>query len=324
MSKAPEIVINCSEGHYNLGALKLAAWRRASGIDVHYFDGDPGLLAPANVSKVWLSCVFSWHAPVAADIAWRFKFTEIEVGGPGLFALQGWWKLQTGLDYRPGLDQRFERAPGSYEMVFASRGCPVGCWFCIVPKLEGKGFQLDYDFTPAPMLCDNNLSGLPVDFQAHIIRRYIETGTVLKDANSGFEPASFDEATYRMWKPILKGPWRFAFDVVGEEPAVKRMMEILADAPASRKRVYVLIGNEPMEQCLYRAKRVIEWGGEPYCQPVMALNALSREDIMVRYDWSRQALKDVARYYNRWIWRSVTLEDYEPRNGEKFKSLMTK
>ena len=45
--------------------------------------------------------------------------------------------------------------------TIASRGCPVGCSFCIVPKMEGREFTLLPDFTPRPILCDNNLSALP-------------------------------------------------------------------------------------------------------------------------------------------------------------------
>src|SRR6201999_1918492 len=118
-----------------------------------------------------------WHALVAREIAMRVKDRcEVWVGGPGMFALKHWWTQQTGLAVVQGLDSRFERQRGQYRMTFASRGCPVNCAFCIVPRVEGVTFTLDWDFIPAPILCDNNLSALPIDFQAHIIRRYQETG----------------------------------------------------------------------------------------------------------------------------------------------------
>jgi len=87
---------------------------------------------------------------------------------------------------------------------------------CIVPRLEGLAFTLDRDFQPAPILCDNNLSALPADFQEHILRRYAETGTRLLDANSAFEPRTFDEGVYPRGKRTLRGPWRFAFDEMRE------------------------------------------------------------------------------------------------------------
>ncbi len=311
------LVVNASAQHYNLGARKLADWLTENGDVVAYSDGDPGLFG-GSPDKVYVSVIFSWHAPVAAEIAMRYKANaDIECGGPGMFALAAWWKQQTGLECHRGLDARFERQRGNYRMTFASRGCPVGCWFCLVSKLEGTDFTLDWDFVPAPVLCDNNLSALPVEFQRHIIERYIETGTQLIDANSGFEPIAFDDGTYHRWKPLLRGPWRFAFDTISEEPQVKRMMTVLKDESPRRKQVYVLIGNEPIAACHERAQKVIAWGGEPYVQPMMPLNALSRDHLKIAYDWDFLKLKDFQRYYNRHLWRSFPLREYSNRRGEQ-------
>lgn len=322
------LVVNCSYepnrhtagslSGYSLGAAKLANWLRAQGHTVTEWQGDPGMFS-VGYDLVCLSVVFSWHAPVAREIALRVKgHANVRVGGPGMDRLAGWWARETGLPkaLKRGLVKRLDGQRGDYPATFASRGCPVGCSFCIVPVIEGLEQSLDWDFQPAPILCDNNLSALPVAFQEHIIRRYQEAGVVLKDANSGFEPRTFDEGTYRRWRGILKGPWRFAFDETSEEQYVRPMAAILKDVPPSRKRVYVLIGNEPIEACLERARKVLEWGCEPYCQPVMRLNVLSRDDLWIRHDWTKQKLKDVARYYNRYLWRSVPLQNYRPRQGE--------
>lgn len=311
------MVVNCSKPYYNLGARKLADWLRSDGHDVTYHDGDPGMFG-LGAEKVYLSVVFSWQAPIALQIAMRMKaHADVECGGPGMFALAGWWKKQTGLEVHKGVDPRFDKQRGDYLMTFASRGCPVNCSFCIVPRIEGTEFTLDPDFKPAPILCDNNLSALPVDYQQHIIRRYQDTGVKLKDANSGFEPRTFDEGTFQRWKPILKGAWRFAYDVTGEGEGVYRMMQILKGESVKRKQVYVLIGNEPIEACLERALKVIEWGGEPYVQPVMPLNALSRDDLRIAYGWTHRRLKDFQRYFNRHLWRYVKLWEYNNRKREK-------
>lgn len=152
-------------------------------------------------------------------------------------------------------------------------------------------------------------------FQDHIVRRYREAGVPLVDANSGFEPLTFDEDCYQRWKPILRGPWRFAFDTISEEAAVARMMHILRRERPKRKQVYVLIGNEPIAACYHRAQQVIAWGGEPFCQPFIALNALRRIP-KVAYDWTPSLLQDFARYFNRHLWRTVALADYRPRHAE--------
>lgn len=257
-----------------------AHWRTGSprrGDHVASHDGDPGLFGGAP-AQVYLSVIFSWQAPLAAALAWRFTpHADVCCGGPGLFALGRWWEAQTGLPCHRGLDWRFERQRGVYHMTFASRGCPVNCSFCLVPRLEGTTFTLDWDFQPAPILCDNNLSALPEAFQQRILARYQETGTRLLDANSGFEPATFDADTSHRWKPLLKGPWRFAFDTCDEALAMHRMMQVLRKESARRKQVYVLIGNEPIAACYARAQQVIAWGGEPSVQPLLPLNALRRD-----------------------------------------------
>lgn len=267
------LVVNCSwkrsaieESHnaYNLGAHKLADWLRYEGHTVEYVNGDPGVFA-YGFDKVWLSVVFSWDATIAARIANRVKDrADVEVGGPGMTQMHHFWPRETGLakeTLTKGVDNRFDRQRGKYLMTFASRGCPVNCWFCIVPRIEGTTFTLDWDFEPAPVLCDNNLSALPVEFQKHIIARYQETATPLKDANSGFEPRTFDGGTYERWKPILMGPWRFAYDDMQETEQVKVMMALLKRESPRQKRVYCLVGNEPYEQCHERAQKIIEWGG---------------------------------------------------------------
>lgn len=309
-------VVNVSYPHYNLGAAKLSNWLRAEGWDVQEFDGDPGMFI-AGFDLVAISVIFTWHAPIAREIAWRVSGkAEVWCGGPGIFLLQEWWKRETGLDAHAGLDPRFEHQPGSYRMVFASRGCPVGCFFCIVPKLEGLKFTLNWGFKPVPILCDNNLSALPPHFQDHILSSYEESGTRLLDANSGFEPKYFDHSTYYRWNQQLRGPWRFAFDQMPEWRSVQRMMAILRAEPARKKQVYVLIGNEPIDSCYERAMKVIEWGGEPYCQPEMALDTLTK-DPKVRHDWTAESVKDLARYFNRRLWRKMPIGDYMPRKFEK-------
>ena len=284
--------------NYNLGAHKLFNWFKSQPEEygeVEYYDGDPGLWeSRLDADVVALSVVFSWHAPLARDLALRYKaHSDIWAGGPGLFALSNWWRTQTdGLEVTTrGVDVRFEKQPapgqsqsqdgqsdqsgqGQYRAVMASRGCPIGCSFCIVPKLEGRTFTMDWDFVPAPVLMDNNLSGLPFDFQQHIVRRYQESGVKLEDANSGFEPHSFSEEIYQLWKPILKGPWRFAFDEGKEAAEVERTMLILANESPTRKQVYCLAGNESVEECYRRALKIIELKGEPHCQFLLPLNWL--------------------------------------------------
>src|SRR3546814_7978036 len=87
----------------------------------------------------------------------------------------------------------------------ASEGCPVGCWYCVVPAMEGNSFTLLPEFTPRPVLTDNNLSALPSDFQQHIVDRYTAARVPLLAANSGFEPKTFDQNLYERCRPTNTG-----------------------------------------------------------------------------------------------------------------------
>lgn len=194
----------------------------------------------------------------------------------------------------------------------ASDGCPVGCWFCTVPAMKGREFTLYPDFTPRPVLVHDNLSALPADYQQHIVDRYRAAGVPLLDANSGFEPKTFDGEVFERWQPINRGPWRFALDETGEMDDAARVIKHLRQrgVPPRRIQVYTMIGHEPFDECMARIRRVIELGGEPYAQPVMKLNALTREP-WVRHDWTAQRLRHVQRWVNARIWRTADFADYD-------------
>jgi hypothetical protein len=85
---------------------------------------------------------------------------------------------------------------------------------------------------------------------------------------------------------------------------------LLPDFPVRPVLCDVLIGNEPFEACMERIREVIAWGGEPHVQPYIKLNALERRPH-VRFDWTEQKLRDVARWANGFVWRSVPFAEYD-------------
>jgi len=268
-----------------------------------------GLAEWTDGDNAYLSVAFTWHLRAAYTRALWFRALGYRVvaGGPALFLPRMRRELEDVAEI--GRDFVDAIAHHNPDATFASRGCPVGCSFCIVPALEGREFTLLPDFEPRPILCDNNLSALPADYQDHIIARYRAAGVELLDANSGFEPQTFDDEVFARWRPINRGPWRFAYDEQRERRDVERVMRMLRALPARKKRVYVLIGNEPVAACLERIREVQGWGGEAHAQPYMKLNALEKR-AHIRFDWSEQLLRDVARWAN-WSSRSkIPFEQY--------------
>lgn len=288
-----------------------------------------GLAEWTEGDTLYLSIAFTWkidEARARAVFA-RACGKRVVAGGPALFLPSMREELADVAEVptRTVVDEDGEThiLPGTLEgslqrhnplATTASRGCPVGCGFCIVPAMEGKEFTLLPDFPVLPVLCDNNLSALPAEYQDYIIERYVAKGVLLTDANSGFEPRTFTEEVYRRWAPLInagRGPWRFAYDDMAERDEVHAIMKMLRNEPAKRKRVYVLIGNEPFGECMQRIEEVIAAGCEPHVQPYIKLVAMEREPHR-RFDWKPGQLQDVARWANQWVWRGgVSFEQYD-------------
>jgi hypothetical protein len=273
-----------------------------------------GLAEWIEGDTAYLSVAFTWRLDEAYTRALFHRACGLKVraGGPGIFTRKHYLSdvAEIGGDIPDAIGRHNSMA------TIASRGCPVGCWFCIVPKMEGREFTLLPDFPVRPVLCDNNLSALPADYQRYIISRYKKENIPLLDANSGFEPRTFDSEVYARWKVINKGPWRFAYDDAAEREFVESVMTMLKDEQPKNKRVYVLIGNEPVTACLTRLNEVIAWGGEPHAQPYIKLNALRREP-KIRFDWTPQLLADMARWANRRIWRYAPFDRYVSSTNTK-------
>src|ERR1051325_9174034 len=124
---------------------------------------------------VYISVAFTWRLQDAYDRALfaRAEGFKVKVGGPALFPST---VLRTKLLEVCEVGGIYQDAIVKHnpDATIASRGCPVGCWFCIVPKMEGKNFTFIEDFPVRPILCDNNLSALPAEYQHFIIARYRE------------------------------------------------------------------------------------------------------------------------------------------------------
>jgi len=280
-----------------------------------------GLAEWTEGDTAYLSVAFTWllDQAYARALWYRALGYKVRAGGPALFLVRMKHELadvaELGGDIPDALSHHNPAA------TIFSRGCPVNCWFCIVPKMEGTEFTLIPDAPVRSVLCDNNLSALPADFQRHIISRYQAEGVPLLDANSGFEPRTFDDEVFARWSAINRGPWRFAYDDQAEAQDVERVMRMLREVPTYRKRVYVLIGNEPFEACMERIQRVIDWGGEPHVQPLMKLAALDKQPwVKDSLDWDEQGrqrwitgaqlLRDVARWANGHVWKKAPFSEY--------------
>lgn len=275
-----------------------------------------GLAEWIEGDTLFLSVAFTWRLPEARDRAiWgKAMGYRVRAGGPATFRPSGYLADVAELGGKIEDAVRFHNPMATV----ASRGCPVNCWFCIVPKMHGTTFTMLPDFPVRPVLCDDNLSALPIDYQMHIIGRYQGEGIPLLDANSGFEPRTFDGGTFERWSKILCGPWRFGYDDMKEREEVRRMMALLRSngVRPNKMQVYCMIGHESPGECQQRIEEIIAWGGEPYCQRNMKLTALEKTPwVRPELGWTIESLGHMARWANRRIWRYAPLSEY--RAGEK-------
>lgn len=121
-------------------------WRKSA---AHWREGE----------AAFISVAFTWQLPAARRIAeyYRAIGCTVRAGGPGTFTRKAYLAdlCEVGGSIPDAIARHNPNA------TRASYGCPVGCWFCIVPKMDGRQFRYIDDFTPRPILCDDNLSALP-------------------------------------------------------------------------------------------------------------------------------------------------------------------
>jgi hypothetical protein len=314
------VVITIGSKCESLGAMKLARWLRRTGWSVI----ETNRLNPMHHCRADLfafSCVFSWKLPELADQAIIAKTLggEIWIGGPAVTFDKrnaAYVRRETGINPHIGIDERFEREPGHYAMVYFSRGCPAytkACGNCPVPRIEGSEFTYYPDAAPAPLLCDNNLSALPDDYQQHIIDRYARDWRGgLVDANSGFEPHSFTAATLARWSKFPLAFWRFGYDDMSErEQAIEMMRVLKAHGYSGRRvRVYTMIGNEPMSACYQRVREVIDHGMYPWPQRLRPLGWLGG-DLPCSHGWDEPTLIAFQRFFSiAKLWRTIRPEEF--------------
>lgn len=322
--------------YYNLGLAKAENWWRSQGAVVRRATPPVLMFDIQGIDVAFVSAIFSWHVLSALSIAQSLRDNgiQVEVGGPGFFALRGEAKV-SGFEAQVTVDPRFDRMPGRYEAVFWSRGCPAyNCTLgyprdgtrpiCLVPEMEGARFRLYEDVTPAAIILDNNLSALPRAHQERIVERTHRAAFQKVDCNSGFEPASFKPETAALWSNLPLVAWRYAYDELRERKAVLKVLGILdgLGIPRRKSHIYCLAGNEPLEACEERVREIREWGAVPVVQRRRPLD-WTGGTLPTIHGWTERSLIDFQRWGNRLSHSVKSFAKYDRRlnhSGVKARS----
>lgn len=262
----------------------------------------------------YLSVVFTWDLPEAYQRAVWLKTQgyTVKAGGPAVMLMP---------DYLADVAEcSYERVQAlrrhNPDATFTSRGCIRYCPFCAVPQIEGNLVELD-DWTPRPIVCDNNLLACSRAHFDRVIDRLKPLSGI--DFNQGLDARLL--TNYHADRLAeLDCMVRLAFDSVGYEAdfmtAFKRLRQ--AGFPLNRIRVYVLIGfRDTPEDALYRLRTVANLGIDPNPMRYQALDSL-RRNAYVGANWTHAELARYMRYWqNLRYMRAVPFEEWDGQKHER-------
>lgn len=196
-----------------------------------------------------------------------------------------------------------------YDLGFTSRGCNRNCYFCIVPKKEGK-FHINQhpsEFHDPKhkkiVLLDNNVL-FDKDWFFEITDWMI-ANDMRVDFNQGIDIRLMDkDVAKRLAELKAIDLWHFAFDKMEYRDDVERGIKMLNDAGVNvrnKTNWYVYLHNDAQyEDALER------------CNILRGLNALPY--IMVNRDASRtQRMTDLKRWCRPQIFFQTEFSDYNRR-----------
>lgn len=258
---------------------------------------------------VFLSVVFTWDLPLAYQRAVWYNTLgkRVHAGGPAVTLIP---------EYLAGVAEMGRKLPGALQLhnPYATRtstGCPRGCLFCAVPRIEGDLVELT-NWPVNPVVIDNNLLACSQAHFDRVVDRLKPVPNV--DFNQGLDARLLTKHhADRLTELDLQ--WvRLAFDHTGMERDLLRAINLLraAGVPKDKIGVYVLIGfDDTPDDALYRLQKVHGMGIDPFSMRYNPLGAMMR-DVYVAPTWTNWQLKKFMRYWsNLRFFRAVPFEDFD-------------
>lgn len=314
---------------YNLGLHKMGTWLSDQGWQVTY--AKEAIEAPADLYA--FSVIFSWDIPnLFRQVAWIRGKGDIQIGGPACTVNRALIEKETGIAPHVGPDWRFEEQAGEYKLVRTTRGCSGGvagpCYACPVPAMDGQHLRILSCSFPVTTNCgiiDDNIAQAPVAHHQAVtalLRRYLTV-----DLNSGWEPYWWRPWMWDEWRTVNLVAWRTAFDGLYEEQQVADLLGFWKARGVPQKRIWVYVlcgGAESFEEGIYRATKVLEWGGEPRIQMYKPLNSLDpRSTPYLQPDkgWTHKRVINLPRYFYGYHWRHMGFEEYLERGANPGRNM---
>lgn len=279
----------------NLALMKLSSWHKSQGDQVGFNITEP--------DKIYASVVFKKNAHKLDGLKFFYPDAEIITGG-------------SGIDLKATLPEQIERTVPDYELYpgmdyslgFTSRGCVRNCYFCIVPKKEGKyqPWQHPKEWVrhDKAKLLDNNWYANP-DWFFETSQWFIDNNIAV-DLTQGMDIRLLtDEIAVQLAKLKFWNPIHFAFDDDKEEKAVLDGIQTLKDAGLEKRlrqdiMFYVYCHNDEHYESAVNRCRTLK-------------NAGTNAFVMANIDRPRsQRVKHLQRWANRkWLFWSIDIDEYK-------------
>lgn len=256
--------------------------------------------------NLYLSVPFTWLLPEARQIAKAHK-GPVFGGGPAVALMPEILSDVAVLDEPPPIPPVLMHNPLA---TFTTRGCPRGCPWCAVPKIEGEFRELKR-WAARPVICDNNLlaaSQKHFDRVIDSVKRFRHV-----DFNQGLDARLFTPHHARRIAELRSAKVRFAFDKLGMEGPVVDAVALARQHGLNDIGVYCLIGfRDTPEEARYRLEAVRRWSLRPNPMRYQPLDCLSKNSY-VAPGWTESELRRMMSYYSRLRWlEHVPYEEFRP------------
>lgn len=192
------------------------------------------------VDKIYVSCVFDWNKDKCSE--WD---GVAEIGG-------------SGYDLIKTLPNDIEQLNPKINLGFTTRGCIRNCYFCIVPKKEGKIRIVGdiYDLWDGKakelIILDNNILAVPDHFK--LVSNQLLKENLKVDFNQGLDHRLL---TPEICELLLKlkhiQEIRFSYDDIGYRNSVEKALDMLKKAGMRdwKSRWYIYVSEKDTFETVY-------------------------------------------------------------------------
>jgi hypothetical protein len=221
--------------------------------DAYAFFDQPPLWLPDDVTEIHVSCTFSWARQRAEQLAHRWEATglPVKVGGVAYG--------ERGGDFVPGMYLR-------QGLVITSRGCNNRCWFCSVPKREGRLRELSVQ--DGWEILDDNLLRCS-DTHINEVFAMLSRQPHRAEFTGGLEAARLKRWHVKELHRIKAAKLYFAYDTPDDREPLYSAGMLLKEAwahPENRCYCYVLCGykGDTLDKAERRMRECWEFGFTPF------------------------------------------------------------